>query len=249
MINDDSDDECMILQQTKTSKTGNSKPVKVGATPRQQAMLVATRQSSRLASSTSQSAGAKRRRALPARKSMFVNKPDTVKAIKVCLAELYNTPTIYQRLFFKGRELDDSSETVEHIGICPGDTIEMLKVDAHDDDVDFGALSDADEDSIAKGRGKKRRTNVEGFSGTGLYGWEQHQQTNHETSNGTKADGVSSGSGSGSKGKSDTSQREQKQDDGAAGQDMFPCPHCTFLQAMPTDAETECEVCGLVMLS
>ena len=86
------------------------------------------------------------------------------------ISDAYNIPTICQRLFLHGVELD-SSQTIEELGLDGSSVVELLQV--HEDSSNTNAWSDSvDEKSRRKGAGKRARG--EGFGGTALSGgWEE----------------------------------------------------------------------------
>lgn len=55
---------------------------------------------------------------------LSVQRSDDVKSIKLNLQNRLRVPTIYQHLYFNDRELD-SSETIESLGIGPGDVLDL----------------------------------------------------------------------------------------------------------------------------
>ncbi|KAL4067914.1 hypothetical protein J3A83DRAFT_4097639 [Scleroderma citrinum] len=82
---------------------------------------------------------------------LTVSKSTTVKDIKTMLQDILKVPTIYQRLFYKNQELEDSTTTVEALGILINDTLH-LREEGEDDGSDGGP--------------RKRRAEEKGFGGT-----------------------------------------------------------------------------------
>ena len=73
-------------------------------------------------------------------------------------------PTVYQRLFYGGLELEDNAVTAEFLGILANDVLD-LREEAEDD----GTLTESDTAHIKK----KRREEGRGFGGTLLIGSSQ----------------------------------------------------------------------------
>uniref|UniRef100_A0A0W0FLB1 ubiquitinyl hydrolase 1 n=1 Tax=Moniliophthora roreri TaxID=221103 RepID=A0A0W0FLB1_MONRR len=75
-----------------------------------------------------------------------VTKATTVKQIKIKLQEMLNIPTICQRLFYQGKELDDGAATVGSIGLFANDILDLQEqIEVHelsDDDDGFGIPRD-----------------------------------------------------------------------------------------------------------
>jgi hypothetical protein len=95
------------------------------------------------------------------------------------LQDELNIPTICQRLFYHGLELDDSSATVQSIGILANDTLD-LREESEDND----RLNSDSDVSHAK---KKRRQEERGFSGTLLGGGKSDE--GHNDRDGVPTDG------------------------------------------------------------
>lgn len=99
---------------------------------------------------------------------------ETLKDIRILVQELTKTPTIYQRFFFKNREIDDSAETVESMGITQGEALQVLLLDIPDeDDVDITSFDDVPATSRSRTASKdkpKSNGRPEGFGGTALSG-------------------------------------------------------------------------------
>lgn len=104
-----------------------------------------------------------------------VKKLDTLKNIRIKIQELTDTPTLYQRIFFNNREIEDSSETVESIGITQGESLQVLLLDVpNEDEVDIGLFENsAPVSSRPRATSKdkpKSNGRPEGFVGTALSG-------------------------------------------------------------------------------
>ncbi|KAF4614469.1 hypothetical protein D9613_002689 [Agrocybe pediades] len=92
------------------------------------------------------------------RRKIEITKSTTVKDIKIMASKEFNVPTICQRLFYKGRELQDNEATVESLQILVNDVIDMreaTEVLEIDSDTEDGQL-----------QVKRRRTEGAGFGGT-----------------------------------------------------------------------------------
>ncbi|KAH7929713.1 cysteine proteinase [Leucogyrophana mollusca] len=90
------------------------------------------------------------------KRKLMVSKLTTVKDIKVMVHNELNIPTISQRLFYRGQELEDNSVTVESLGILINDVVD-LREEMEDD----GNLTESDTTQP-----KKRRREEKGFGGT-----------------------------------------------------------------------------------
>jgi len=90
------------------------------------------------------------------RRHITVSKSTTVKDIKIMVQEEFSFPTICQRLFLRGQELEDNDATVESLHILANDTVDLREAE---EIVDL--TSDNDETPKRK---KKKEGN--GFSGT-----------------------------------------------------------------------------------
>lgn len=88
------------------------------------------------------------------------------------ISDSFGIPTIYQRLFIDGRELNND-ETVEVLGLCRGALLELFEVQV-DENISLDQLDDAIDPSVRPKRGKKSRE--EGFDNTGLFGWESREK-------------------------------------------------------------------------
>ncbi|GAA6057771.1 hypothetical protein JCM3770_006837 [Rhodotorula araucariae] len=236
---------------------GNRKPAEAGspevevkASPPARRGVTGERQSSRIAN--------KGNVAL-ARHSKFIlmAKDDLVKDLKLKIADATNIPVGAQRLFFKQRELDEASASVEALGIASGDTIEVYGVEM---EVDLTNLDDAVDLGTTR-RGKRKRE--EGFGGTGLLRFEMDLEgvdevekeairravangegeddtpaANERTEAGVHANGngAPSASGSGSRSRSTASSDNDDADD----QLQLACASCTFINA---SGMKTCEIC------
>lgn len=152
-------------------------------------------------------------------------------------------PVITQRLFFKAQELGDASATVESLGILDGDMLEVYAV-GMDGDYDPSAFEDK------PSKRKSKRAREEGFSGTGLFGFDEE-------------DGSDDGSRSGAGGSNEAAEEGDVHSNGRGGKrakkapspstaeansdledvdmdDQIPCPSCTFLN---NAALSSCEMC------
>ena len=82
---------------------------------------------------------------------------ETLKKFQAYFQEELNIPTICQRLFYRGHELEDNSATVTSLGLLANDTLELREESE-------SQASGSDSDEI---RGKKRQREEErGFGGT-----------------------------------------------------------------------------------
>ncbi|TRM62650.1 hypothetical protein BD626DRAFT_548499 [Schizophyllum amplum] len=91
------------------------------------------------------------------RRKMTVTKSMTVKELKIMIDEEMSIPTICQRLFYQGKELDDNEATMQSLNIFANDVIDLRQ--AHE----IHSLSDDDGDEPAK---KRQRSEERGFGGT-----------------------------------------------------------------------------------
>lgn len=166
--------------------------------------------------------------------------------------QLLSIPTIYQRLFYRTRELTDSSESVIALDLLGGDFLELLEVKMDDEAVELSKLDDSiDEAERDRNRkGGKKGGREEGFGGTGLLGFERSAES---TTVSVSSNAVASGSGTrnGSANTIDDGPaRGGREDEGELmmagvmeidGELSQACSQCTFLQSAENDA---CEVCG-----
>ncbi|BGP37863.1 hypothetical protein JCM10449v2_001789 [Rhodotorula kratochvilovae] len=189
-----------------------------------------------------------------AKHSKFIEmaKDDLVKDLKLKIADETNIPVGAQRLFFKQRELDEASASVDALGIASGDTIEVYGVET---DVDLAQLDDS-VDLGKERRGKRKRE--EGFGGTGLLGFEMDlegvdeadkeairravAEEEEEDDDAPVANGKSNGhtNGNGAATALGSGSRSSASDEGGMDAEV-PCPSCTFLNA---SVMLECEICG-----
>ncbi|XP_006457981.1 hypothetical protein AGABI2DRAFT_115001 [Agaricus bisporus var. bisporus H97] len=90
-----------------------------------------------------------------------VTKKTTVKDVKIKIQESFNIPTICQRLFFRGQELENNDVTLEDLQIFANDIMDLREEsEVHEIDSDF-------EERPVK---KQRREAERGFEGTVLSG-------------------------------------------------------------------------------
>ncbi|THH17534.1 hypothetical protein EW146_g3292 [Bondarzewia mesenterica] len=94
-------------------------------------------------------------------KRLSISKDMSVKAIKLLIQEQLNIPTICQRLFLRGKELDDNQASVADLGMLENDIIDMRQ---ENEDVDLLEDSDVDQPKA------KRRAEGRAFGGTLLGG-------------------------------------------------------------------------------
>ncbi|BGP05993.1 hypothetical protein JCM10049v2_001812 [Rhodotorula toruloides] len=176
-------------------------------------------------------------------KVINMGKDDQVKDLKHRIEIELKYPIVTQRLFFKAQELGDASATVEELGILNGDTIEVYAV-GMDGDYDPSAF----EDKPSKRKGKRARE--EGFTGTGLFGFEEEDGGDDDGSR-SGADGSSEGAEGGevaSNGREKRSKKAASSTPVATNGDLedidmddtIPCPSCTFLN---NAALSSCEMC------
>lgn len=130
-----------------------------------------TRQRKQPGSSLASSKKSQRRRP----EVITVKRLDTLKDIRIKIEEITKTPTLYQRIFFKNREVEDSAETVESIGITQGESLQVLLLDVPDeDDVDIDLFDDgvpvSSRPKVTSKDKPKSNGRREGFGGTALSG-------------------------------------------------------------------------------
>ncbi|KAH9483698.1 Ubiquitin carboxyl-terminal hydrolase 48 [Psilocybe cubensis] len=89
------------------------------------------------------------------RRRVQVSKATTVKELKMMANEEFSIPTICQRLFYQGRELEDNAETVAILKISPNDIIDLKEQTEI-----LEITSDSDEPP------SKKRREGRGFGGT-----------------------------------------------------------------------------------
>ncbi|KAM0792438.1 hypothetical protein ACM66B_005115 [Microbotryomycetes sp. NB124-2] len=179
-------------------------------------------------------------------------KTDTVKDLRMRIAEKLDIPTICQRLYFNYQELD-SDQTVTELNLDSDAILELRKVEEVDMDVD--SLDVVDPDQRQKGvKGSAKRKRDEGFGGTGLFGWDQQAEdgpAKASTSKGATEHGsatkVRKTSTDGSPGRkvkpgepaSNGWKLDLTDDDEMVGVNIA-CPSCTFNNSA---LMTHCEMC------
>ncbi|OCH88183.1 cysteine proteinase [Obba rivulosa] len=115
---------------------------------------------SRKAGGLRQSTRIRQVKALGKRRRVTVTKDMSVKDLKILVSEECDIPTISQRLFYRGQELEGSAATIESLGIMSNDI-----VDLREESEDVTLLSDTDVEYAASGRKEGL-----GFGGTLLAG-------------------------------------------------------------------------------
>ncbi|KDR73501.1 hypothetical protein GALMADRAFT_72029 [Galerina marginata CBS 339.88] len=90
------------------------------------------------------------------RRRVSVSKTTTVKDIKILVTEEFNIPTICQRLFHQGRELEDNTATVATLQLLVNDVLDLREVDE---------ILEIDSDSDERPPSKRRREGP-AFGGT-----------------------------------------------------------------------------------
>ncbi|TFY82365.1 hypothetical protein EWM64_g1642 [Hericium alpestre] len=103
-----------------------------------------------------------RKAAQPKERRLCITKTMSVKDIKLRIQDELNVPTICQRLFYEGRELEDNALTVPALGILANDVLDLRE---ENEDVDL-----LDEESESDVPRKKKRDEGGGFGGTLLSG-------------------------------------------------------------------------------
>ncbi|KAL1710109.1 hypothetical protein EV121DRAFT_252295 [Schizophyllum commune] len=91
------------------------------------------------------------------RRKMSVTKQTSIMALKIMIQSELSIPTICQRLFYQGRELDDNKATMESLGIFANDTIDLREEQEKD------SFSDTEDGERAA---KRQRSEERGFGGT-----------------------------------------------------------------------------------
>ncbi|KAF9475859.1 cysteine proteinase [Pholiota conissans] len=91
------------------------------------------------------------------RRTFRINRTTTVKALKMMANQEFGIPTICQRLFYRGKELDDNAETFSKFKFLANDVIELREAE----DVQEVHGSDSDEP-----RPSKKRREGPAFGGT-----------------------------------------------------------------------------------
>lgn len=108
--------------------------------------------------------------------SLTLKKEDTLKDIRMAIAENYRIQIMLQRIWYKGREIEDSSESVESMGITEHETLQVLEVSA-DEPLDMSRTRGGKKAKSGKSNGR-----MEGFAGTGLHSFEADTQAAIELS-------------------------------------------------------------------
>lgn len=162
--------------------------------------------------------------------SISVKKLDKLKDIRVLIQQITNVPTIYQRVCFKGREIDDSSETVESIGITESEALQVLLLDVPDeDDVDIDSFDHVVPVTRSRSTNQKKpKSNgrAEGFAGTVLSGLDVPPSESEEAKAAREA-----------KAAMEAQEREEAEIRAAL---PGVCRHCTFEN---DPSVKQCEVC------
>ncbi|KAF8798163.1 cysteine proteinase [Phlegmacium glaucopus] len=91
------------------------------------------------------------------RRRINVGKSTTVKEMKIMVNEEFLIPTICQRLFYHGQELEDNSATVATLQLLANDVIDLREADE---------VIEIDSDSDSRPINKRRREEGQGFWGT-----------------------------------------------------------------------------------
>ncbi|TEB26623.1 cysteine proteinase [Coprinellus micaceus] len=95
------------------------------------------------------------------RRKITVRKGTSVREMKVQISEAYEIPTICQKLFLHGAELNDNEATAESLDLLAHDVLELHHVT---EEIDVDGISDSEADR------KKPRDEGRGFNGTVLGG-------------------------------------------------------------------------------
>ncbi|GAA6061840.1 hypothetical protein JCM10212_000757 [Sporobolomyces blumeae] len=114
-------------------------------------------------------------------KHVEMAKGDRIRDLKVKIQEATRIPIMTQRLFYLGHELDRADATAASVGLLGDATLEVYEVK-----VDLSTLDDVE---VLSGQGRavengcgldgdrstrsKKRARVEGFGGTGLFGYDR----------------------------------------------------------------------------
>lgn len=104
------------------------------------------------------------------RKKLTISPNTTVKDLKVQIQAELEIPTISQRLYYHGNELEDNSVTLGSLGVLSNDTMD-LKEESEDIDL-LGSVSEAEPTTQKEGRG---------FGGT-LLGYSSSSSPSHTPS-------------------------------------------------------------------
>ncbi|KAI5900286.1 uncharacterized protein SCHCODRAFT_02607525 [Schizophyllum commune H4-8] len=91
------------------------------------------------------------------RRKMSVTKQTSIMGLKIMIQSELSIPTICQRLFYQGKELDDNKATMESLGIFANDTIDLREEQEKD------SFSDTEDGEHAA---KRQRSEERGFGGT-----------------------------------------------------------------------------------
>ncbi|KAF8163463.1 hypothetical protein B0H34DRAFT_795175 [Crassisporium funariophilum] len=105
------------------------------------------------------------------RRKINVSKLTTLKDIKIMIHEEFSIPTICQRLFHRGRELEDNSATVATLQLFANDLIDLREEEG---------VVEIDSDSDCKPATKRRREEGQGFGGTLLGATESSSWSSSE---------------------------------------------------------------------
>ncbi|KAG6376492.1 hypothetical protein JVT61DRAFT_2485 [Boletus reticuloceps] len=108
-----------------------------------------------------------------------ISKSTTVKDIKVQLHELLKIPTICQRLFYKGQELQDNATTVESLGVLMNDTLDLREEVENEENFS----------NSPNGRASKRRKEEKGFGGTLLAASASYASLSADTGTSSEGEG------------------------------------------------------------
>lgn len=162
--------------------------------------------------------------------SIPVKKLEKLKDIRIAIEDLTKIPTLYQRVFFKGREIEDSAETVESIGITEGEALQILLCDVpNEDDVDVSLLDDVVPVTRSRTTTKdnpKSNGRAEGFAGTALSGFDALPRESSEERQAREA--------------KEAMEAQEKEEAEMQKAIRGCCRHCTYLNK--PDA-LECEMC------
>ncbi|EGO18657.1 hypothetical protein SERLADRAFT_418842 [Serpula lacrymans var. lacrymans S7.9] len=100
---------------------------------------------------------------------LTIYKSTTVKEIKIMLYEQLKIPTIYQRLFYRGQELQDNLATVQSLGILINDILDLQE-----------ELEDDNNLNVSNGEAKRGFAEEKGFGGTLLSGLPTDRSSSSE---------------------------------------------------------------------
>ncbi|KAI0934305.1 hypothetical protein AcV5_006190 [Taiwanofungus camphoratus] len=107
------------------------------------------------------------------RRRVTITKTMTVKDLKIMFQDEFDIPTISQRLFYNGEELEDSAATVLSLGIMSNDVLDL-----REQNEDNNLFSDSDVEDIKP----KRKNEGRGFGGTLLGGLSNSQSVRDPSS-------------------------------------------------------------------